>query len=88
MSYINRDDKLNGRDQYGRTPYMVAVLRGFRGTAKMFKDAGASTDMQFGFAIFNLEPTPLQCLSWLGRSDMIAELLVRDMRLKRPLRGH
>ncbi|KAK3376549.1 hypothetical protein B0T24DRAFT_665473 [Lasiosphaeria ovina] len=73
--YVARGDKLDERDQYGRTPYMMAVFRDQPVTAKILEDSGANTDLRFGLDHSNLIPLPIQMASWDGDSTGVAELL-------------
>jgi len=73
--YIAQGDKPDERDQYGRTPYMMAVFNDHHTTAKILEDAGADTDLTFGVNRFNLVLSALQEASSGGDSQAVAELL-------------
>ncbi|KAK6537325.1 hypothetical protein TWF694_011515 [Orbilia ellipsospora] len=44
---ILKGHDINERDEWGRTPFMLATYRGYTATAKKLVDAGADTDMTF-----------------------------------------
>lgn len=72
--YIDRGDSLNKRDQWGRTPYMMALFRGWMGTAKILETAGADTSTEF-LSVLEYNPTELQIAAGKGNQDEVVELL-------------
>lgn len=72
--YIDRGDKLNKRDEWGRTPYMMALFRGWMTTVKILESAGADTSIEY-LGVLEYNPTELQIAASNGDQGEVVELL-------------
>ena len=72
--YVDRGDDLNKRDQYGRTPYMMALFRGWRSAAKILELAGADTRLD-GLPALTHNLTVLQLAVCSGDQHEVTLLL-------------